>query len=86
MTPSFRSSGTSVSMLTQENGRVELVVAQVNIVPVTSADVGNFDVVARAAIGTINDENVSTMAPAEIIEALRYVADQLEAKENGTGG
>ncbi len=81
MTPSFRSSGTTVSMLTQNDGRVELVVAQVNIVPVTTADVGNFDVVARAAVGTINDQNDSTMDPAEIIEALRYTADQLEAQQ-----
>jgi hypothetical protein len=42
-------------------------VAQVNIVPVTAADVGNFDVVARAAVGTISDQNDSTMDPAEII-------------------
>ncbi len=81
MTPSFRSSGTTVSMLTQNDGLVELVVAQVNIVPVTTADVGNFDVVARAAVGTINDQNDSTMDPAEIIEALRYTADQLEAQQ-----
>jgi serine phosphatase RsbU (regulator of sigma subunit) len=81
MSPSFRSSGTLVSILEQSDGRVELVVAQVNIMPVTAADVGNFDLVSRAAIGTISDENESTMDQAEIIEALRYAADQLEAKE-----
>lgn len=79
MTPSFRSSGTTVSMLTHKDGRVELVVAQVNIVPVTAADAGNMDVVARAAVGMINDQNDRTMDAAEIIEALRYAADQLEA-------
>lgn len=81
MTPSFRSSGTTVSMLTQKDGRVELVVAQVNIVPVTAADAGNMDVVARAAVGMINDQNDRTMDAAEIIEALRYAADQLEAQQ-----
>lgn len=85
-TPSFRSSGTSVSILQQEDGRVELVVTQVNIVPVTAADVGNFDVVARAAVGTISDENESTMDPAEIVEALRYAADKVEEKNGGAGG
>ena len=86
MTPSFRSSGTAVSILQPEDGRVELVVAQVNIVPVTAADVGNFDVVARAAVGTISDQNESTMGPAEIVEALRYAADKVEEKDSGTGG
>jgi len=81
MTPSFRSSGTTVSILQQKDGRVELVVAQVNVVPVTAADVGNFDLVARAAVGTVSDQNDSTMGPAEIIEALRYAADQLEAQQ-----
>lgn len=81
MLPSFSGSGTTVSILTQKDGRVELVVAQVNIVPVTTADVGNFDVVARAAVGTINDQNDSTMDAAEIIEALRHAADQLEKKQ-----
>lgn len=85
-TPSFRSSGTTVSILQQEDGRVELVVTQVNIVPVTAADVGNFDVVARAAVGTISDENGSTMDPGEIVEALRYAADKVEEKNSGTGG
>ena len=63
-------------ILQHKDGRVELVVAQVNIVPVTAADVGNFAVVARAAVGTINDQNDSTMDAFEIVEALRYAADQ----------
>src|ERR1022692_303923 len=37
--PELRSSGTTVSILQHKDGRVELVVAQVNIVPVTAADV-----------------------------------------------
>ena len=81
MSQSFRSSGTNVSILQQADGQVVLVVTQVNIVPVTTADVGNFDLVSRAALGTINDKNEVTMDPAEVIESLRYAADQLEAKE-----
>jgi hypothetical protein len=39
------------------------------------------DVVARAAIGTVNDQNDKTMDDAEIIEALRYAADKLEEQQ-----
>jgi hypothetical protein len=82
MSPSFRSSGTTVSMLTQKDGRVGLVVAQVNIVPVTAGNEGmDLDPFVRAAISTVNDQNDRTMDAAEIIEALRYVADKLEAQQ-----
>jgi hypothetical protein len=81
MTPSFRSSGTIVQIVQQKDGRYEIVVAQVNIVPVTAADAGNMDVVARAAIGTVNDQNDKTMDDAEIIEALRYAAAKLEEQQ-----
>lgn len=38
------------------------------------------DVVVQTAIGTFNDYP-TTMKRAEIIEALRYAADQLEAQQ-----
>ncbi|HLI35805.1 MAG TPA: hypothetical protein VKV80_00465 [Streptosporangiaceae bacterium] len=77
MTPSFRSSGAITQIVQQADGRYEVVAIQVNVVPVSPADVGNMDVVAGAAIGTFNAYD-TTMSKAEIISALRYAADQLE--------
>ena len=62
------------------DGRHEIVSVQVNIVPVSPADEGNMDVVAGAAVGLF-DHYTKTMSDAEIIEALRYAADQLEAQQ-----
>jgi dihydroxyacetone kinase-like predicted kinase len=80
MTPSFRSSGIVVQEVEQAAGRHEIIVAQVNVVPVSSADAGNMKVVLEMAMGTLNDYD-RTMDIAEIIEALRYAADQLEAQQ-----
>jgi hypothetical protein len=76
----FSSSGIIVQDVEQADGRHEVVAVQVNVVPVTAADEGNMDVVVSAAIGTLTDYT-RTMDPAEIIEALRYAADQLEAQQ-----
>ncbi len=76
--PSFRSSGTIVQQVQQADGRHEIIAIQVNVVPVTAADAGNMELVAQAAVGTLNACE-TTMSKAEIIEALRYAADQLEA-------
>jgi hypothetical protein len=75
----FRSSGIIVQDVEQADGRHDVAV-QVNVVPVTAADEGHMDVVVAAAVGTFN-EYVRTMEPAEIVEALRYAADQLEAAQ-----
>ena len=79
MTPSFKSSGTIVQIVQQAYGH-EIVAVQVNVVPVGPADEGNMDLVASAALSTFN-EYETTMNKTEIISALRYVADQLEAQE-----
>jgi hypothetical protein len=80
-TPSFRSSGTVVQHVQQADGRHEIVAVQVNIVPVSFSDEGNMDVVVRAAVDTFNGYE-TTMSKAEIIEALRYAADQLEVQRD----
>lgn len=80
MTPSFRSSGIVMQHVQQTDGRHEIIVAQVNIVPVGPADEGNMDLVVHAAVDTLNAYD-RTMDKVEIIEALRYAADQLEAQE-----
>jgi hypothetical protein len=77
-TPSFRSSGSIVQIVRQPDGRHEVVAIQVNVVPVSPADEGLVDVVAQTAVGTLNAYD-RTMSTDEIIEALRYAADQLEA-------
>jgi hypothetical protein len=80
-TPSFRSSGSVAQVVQQADGRHEIVAVQVNIVPVGPADAGNMDVVMNAALGTFNAYE-TTMSHAEIVEALRYAADQLEAQQH----
>jgi hypothetical protein len=50
---------------------------QVDIVPVTGADTGNMDVETGALAESFNGYTC-TMTKAEIVEALRYAADQLE--------
>jgi hypothetical protein len=80
METGFSSSGTVIAPIQQEDGHWELVVAQVNVVPVTAADEGAMDVVTRAAAGTISAENISTMDRAAIARALRDVADYLESQ------
>jgi len=80
MTPSFRSSSAIPQIVQQKDGRWEVIVVQVNVVPVSSADAGNMDVVAHAAVDLFNTYE-KTMSDAEIIEALRYTADQLEARQ-----
>jgi negative regulator of genetic competence, sporulation and motility len=72
----FRSSGAIAQQVQQRDGRVEIVVIQVNVVPVSGQD--DMDVVARMAVGTV-EQYETTMSKAEIVEALRYAADQLEA-------
>jgi|HubBroStandDraft_4_1064222.scaffolds.fasta_scaffold661168_2 hypothetical protein len=79
-TPGFRSSGTLIQDVAQADGRHEIIAVQVNIVPVSSADAGNMDVTVRAAADTFNSYE-TTMSTAEMIEALRYAADQLEAQQ-----
>jgi hypothetical protein len=74
--PGFRSSGAIVQQVQQADGRVEIVVIQVNVVPVSGQD--DMDMVARMAVGTVEPYDV-TMSKAEIVSALRYAADQLEA-------
>ena len=69
-----------VQEVEQAAGHHEIIVAQVNVVPVSSADAGNMKVVLEMAMGTLNDYD-RTMDVAEIIEALRYAADQLEAQQ-----
>jgi hypothetical protein len=76
-TPGFRSSGVVAQAVQQLDGRWELVGVQINILPVTAADTGNMDVVTGALAETFNGYPC-TMAKAEIVEALRYAADQLE--------
>jgi negative regulator of genetic competence, sporulation and motility len=73
---SFRSSGAIVQQVQQADRRIEIVVIQVNIVPVSGQD--DMDMVARMAVGTVEPYDTS-MSTAEIVEALRYAADQLEA-------
>jgi hypothetical protein len=80
MTPSFRSSGIVLEHVQQEDGRHEIIVAQVNVVPVSGADAGNMKVVLEMAMGTLNDYD-RTMDITEIISALRYAADRLEAQQ-----
>ena len=80
-TPSFRSSGTLLAPIQQKDGQVEIVVAQVNIIPVTAADEGAMGLVLRAAVGTINDQNETTMGAHEIVQALRDAANHLEAQQ-----
>jgi hypothetical protein len=74
--PGFRSSGAVVQQVQQPDGRVELVVIQVNVVPVTGAD--DMETAARMALGTVEPYDV-TMSTPEIVSALRYAADHLEA-------
>ena len=81
-TPSFRSSGSIVQIVQQTDCRYEVVAIQVNVVPVSRADEGLMDVVAQTAVGTLNAYD-QTMSTDEIIEALRYAADQLEANSHG---
>jgi hypothetical protein len=80
-TPSFRSSSVVVQQVRQADDRHEIVAIQVNIVPVSAADEGNMDVVAGAAVGLFNNY-AKTMSDAEIVSALRYAADQLEAQQH----
>jgi hypothetical protein len=80
-TPSFRSSSVIIQDVEQTDGRHEIVAIQVNVVPVSAADAGNMDIVVRATVGLFN-EYEKTMSNAEIISALRYAADQLEALGN----
>jgi hypothetical protein len=79
-TPSHRSSSVMVQDVQQADGRHEIVGVQVNIVPVSPADEGNMNVVVSATLGLFNDYT-QTMNDAEIIEALRYAADRLEARQ-----
>jgi hypothetical protein len=78
--PGFRSSGTIVQQVQQADGRSEVIAIQVNVVPVTAADAGNMELAAQVAVGAL-DAYETTMSKAEIIEALRYAADQLEAQQ-----
>ncbi len=74
--PSFRSS-TVVQPVQQPDGRWELIVVQVNIVPVTSEDEANMELASRMALGTVNGYGI-TISNREIVDTLRYIADQVE--------
>jgi hypothetical protein len=78
MTPGFRSSGVIPQIVQQPDGHWELVGIQVNVLPVSAADAGNMDVAAGTIVETFNPYP-TTMSPAEIVSALRYAADQIEA-------
>ncbi len=90
--PSFRSS-TNVQLVQQRDGRFEIVVIQANIIPVSAADAGNSRLVAEMAMGTVNGYEISMTerkldlnragrrpreSNAELVETLRYAADQIE--------
>lgn len=77
MTPGIRSSGVVTGIYQQEDGRAELIGVQVNVLPVSAADDGNMDMVARALVATFNDYP-TTMSKADIIDVLRFAANQLE--------
>jgi hypothetical protein len=79
--PSFRSS-TNVQLVQQRDGRFEIVVIQANIIPVSAADAGNSKLVAEMAMGTVNQYEIS-MSIAELVETLRYAADQIENTGRG---
>ncbi|HUY49389.1 MAG TPA: hypothetical protein VMV92_27305 [Streptosporangiaceae bacterium] len=64
---SFRS-GTIAQQVQQADGRVEIVVVQVNIVPVSSED--DMGIVARTALGSVNQYDV-TMGKHEVAGTLR---------------
>jgi hypothetical protein len=80
MAPGIRSSGTIVQTVQQSDGRYEVIAVQINVVPVSSADTGHMDLVASAVVNTFNPYE-TTMDRTEIISALRYTADQLEAQQ-----
>lgn len=74
---SFRS-GTVTAHVKAADGSTEIVVAQVNVVPVSREDDGNIKLVVEAALGTANQYDVS-MDKHEIATYLRHMADQVEA-------
>jgi hypothetical protein len=74
--PGFQS-GTYVQQVQQKDGRWTIVVIQANIVPVSAADVGNSELVAQMAMGTINRYE-PTMTGAELAEHLRWAADEID--------
>jgi hypothetical protein len=73
---SFRS-GTVTRQVQAADGSTEIVVVQVNVVPVTRQD--DMQIVAGAAIGTVNPYPI-TMNNREIASTLREMADAIEAQ------
>jgi hypothetical protein len=74
--PGFRSS-TNVQIVQQKDGRWTIVVIQANIIPISAADIANRELVAQMVYGTVNGYDV-TMDDDELVETLRYAADQIE--------
>lgn len=64
------------SQVKAADGSTEIVVAQVNVVPVSREDDGNIKLVVEAALGTVYDVS---MDKHEIATYLRHMADQVEA-------
>lgn len=79
--PGFRSSGVVILHVIGVDGGQNVVSVQVNTVPVTTEDHGGIETVVRTAIGTFKD-HPATMKKAEIIDALRYAVEKLEARES----
>lgn len=71
----FRSS-TVAQLVQAEDGHVDMVVLQVNAIPMHPGD--DPDLATRMALGTVNGY-VITMSNAELVSTLRYLADQIEA-------
>jgi len=74
----FRS-GTITQRVQTADGRIEIVVVQVNVVPVGPTD--EMKLVARAAFETVNPHPMN-MGPREIARLLRLMADRMDRLEN----
>lgn len=79
--PGFRSSGIIILDVIRDDGGQDIVSIQVNNVPVTSSKEGNIEAVVRTAIGTFKDYP-ETMKKGQVIEALHYAVQKLEARES----
>jgi energy-coupling factor transporter ATP-binding protein EcfA2 len=74
----FRS-GTITQRVQTADGGIEIVVVQVNVVPVDPTD--EMKLVARAAFETVNPHPMN-MGPREIARLLRLMADRMDGLEN----
>jgi hypothetical protein len=73
----FRS-GTITQRVQTADGGIEIVVVQVNVVPVGPTD--EMKLVARAAFETVNPHPMN-MGPREIARLLRLMADRMDGLE-----